>query len=181
MRLHLLPLLAALAAIPSQSLAEPEPDADAKKSLVKPPPPFPDSPPDVPILPPPPIKKTDSKDDAPPFKKPPADDTPPLIKEPLPEVVPMPRHNDTGKPFDIINVAPFEGIQQVGGRVGVGFFNHSDRDLVLEIDGRPLQLNSRYYVQVKLPREFRWREKDGPTQTTKVPSDAGGVEIIFRK
>jgi hypothetical protein len=177
-RRHLL-LLAALIIIPSTTLAEPEPDA--KKPQAKPPlPPLPGSPFDEPLLPLPPMKKA-AADEVTPFKKAVSDEPLTLPREALPEPAPLPRANDTGKPFDVIAVASTDGVRQVTGRVSVGFFNHSDRDLILDINGRTVTLNSRYYLQLKLPREFAWREKEGPVQKAQVPDEADGLEIVFRK
>jgi hypothetical protein len=119
---------------------------------------------------------------------------PPLINDPdefvLPQPMrdasaaepgPAPRVSDTNKPFDVIPVAPREGVAPAQGRVAVGFFNHSDRDIVLLIDQRTVKLGSRYYVQIKAPREFTWRERDGGLQKTIVPADAESVEIVFRR
>jgi hypothetical protein len=172
-------LVAVLIALPNTTLAEPELDKDSKKSQTKPPlPPLPDSPLDVPLLPP---TKKNATDDAAPSKKATNDEPLILPREALPEPAPLPRANDTGKPFDVIAVASADGVRQVTGRVGVGFFNHSNRDLILEIDGRTVTLNSRYYLQVKLPRRFTWRENDGPVQKAQVPDEADGLEIVIRK
>lgn len=189
---RLLSSLAVLAAVAASLAAEPvkAPD-EGKKLQVKPPlPPFPDDPSDAPILPPP--MKKPAADDAPALKLPPIEEPPAKIvlpkapakepmKEPKPEPAPAPRADDMGRPFEVIAVAPAGGARQAAGRVGVGFFNHSDRDITLEINGRPMRLASRHYVQVKLPREFSWREKDGPAQKSSVPAEADGLEIVFKK
>jgi len=104
-----------------------------------------------------------------------------LIPVQAPELAPPPRNDDAKKTYDVIGVAPAPGAMPTQANVAVGFFNHSERDLVLEINDRAVKIGSRYYLQLKLPREFTWREKDGPLQTTKVPADAEGVEIVFRK
>jgi len=122
---------------------------------------------------------------APPF---PSDETPLPMKAPkqeaplkTPETAPSPRLDDSTKSFDIIAVAPADGSTPAAGNVEVGFYNHGDRELVLQINDRAVTLGSRYYLQLKLPREFTWREKDGPERKTKVPENANGLEIVFRK
>lgn len=135
--------------------ADPEKPGEEKKLIVKPP--LPDLESDLPLLPPP-VKRISGV-----------------------ESVPAPRVNDTNKPFDVIMVAAAEDAKPAEGRIAVGFFNHGERDLTLEIDKRSVTLSSRHYVQLKLPREFTWREKDGAMQTTKVADDAEGVEIVFRR
>jgi hypothetical protein len=153
--MHSLIAVMSLSGFAGLRAAPPESDGDVPKKLqVKPP--FPDSDLDeLPVL--------------------------PTTKTVAPERAPMPRTGDSNDPFDVVLVAAAEGSQPTGGKIGVGFFNHSERDIVLEIDGRTLKLGSRYYVQIKMPREFSWREKGGPARKAKVPAEADGVEIVFRK
>lgn len=116
------------------------------------------------------------------------------IKPPLPDTAPeelpspikvveasVPRVEDTNRPYDVILVAPKVEKVPVPGEVAIGFFNHSDRDLILEVNDRTVKLGTRHYLQLKLPREFNWREKNGTNRTTKVPADADGAEIVFKK
>jgi hypothetical protein len=154
--------------VPAVSLRADPPEP--KKTVVKPP-----------LLPTP----GTPADDAPAPLKPP-DRTAPPSPEPLlikPAEIPPPAapKDEAGKSYDVLSVAPTPGSKPSDGLLAIGFFNHSDRDLVLEIDKRTINLKSRYYVELKLPREFNWREKEGPLQTTKVAADADGVEIVFRK
>jgi hypothetical protein len=65
--------------------------------------------------------------------------------------------------------------------VKVGFFNHSDRDLVLEVNGETLKLPSEQYVTLRLKRTFSWAEKGQKATDVAVPPDADGLEIVFRK
>jgi hypothetical protein len=78
-------------------------------------------------------------------------------------------------------LVPSEGKKsEVTPEVKVGFFNHSPRDLVLEIHGEAVKIPSSQYVTVRLPRTFKWSEKGGKINEVIVPSDADGVEIVFR-
>lgn len=65
--------------------------------------------------------------------------------------------------------------------VKVGFFNHSDRDLDLDVNGEPLKLPSGQYVTVRVKRTFKWGEKGKKSMDVVVPPDADGIEIVFRK
>lgn len=78
-------------------------------------------------------------------------------------------------------VVPAEGRGEPRAQVKVGFFNHSDRDLVLDVNGDPLRLPREQYVTVRLPRTFQWSEKGGKATDVVVPPDAEGVEIVFRR
>jgi hypothetical protein len=63
----------------------------------------------------------------------------------------------------------------------VGFFNHTDRDLTLLIQGEEVPLPKDEYVTLRLPREFKWAEKGETAREVKIPADAEGLEIVFRK
>lgn|SRR5262245_4551482 len=65
--------------------------------------------------------------------------------------------------------------------VKVGFFNHSDREIVLDVNGEPLKLPSEQYVTLRLPRTFKWAEKGKSATEVTIPADADGIEIVFRK
>jgi hypothetical protein len=65
--------------------------------------------------------------------------------------------------------------------VKVGFFNHSDREIVLDVNGESLKLPSEQYVTLRLPRTFKWSEKGKSPAEVTIPADADGVEIVFRK
>lgn len=65
--------------------------------------------------------------------------------------------------------------------VKVGFFNHSERDLVLEVNGDTVKLPSEQYVTLRLKRTFTWAKKGQKGTEVAVPPDADGIEIVFRK
>lgn len=62
----------------------------------------------------------------------------------------------------------------------VGFFNHSDRDLRLVIEGRPVALPAKSYLHAQLPPAFRWSEAGDPERRETVPADAAGVDVLIR-
>jgi hypothetical protein len=63
----------------------------------------------------------------------------------------------------------------------VGFFNHTDRDLQLSVEGATITLPRRHYVAAEVPAKFVWRVDGGAEQTTEIPASAPGVEVVFRK
>lgn len=65
--------------------------------------------------------------------------------------------------------------------VRVGFFNHSEREIVLEVNGEIVKLPSEQYVTLRLKRTFTWAEKGQKATDVAVPPDADGMEIVFRK
>jgi hypothetical protein len=78
-------------------------------------------------------------------------------------------------------VIPAEGKGEPRAEVKVGFFNHSDRDITLVVNGESVRLPTEQYVTLRLPRTFSWAEKGAKATDVVVPPDADGIEIVFRK
>jgi hypothetical protein len=78
-------------------------------------------------------------------------------------------------------VIPADGRGDSRAEVKVGFFNHSDREIVLDVNGEPLKLPKEQYVTLRLPRTFTWAETGAKDNSVVVPPDADGIEIVFRK
>ena len=62
----------------------------------------------------------------------------------------------------------------------IGFFNRSQTDLTLTVNGTKTAFPKQSYLSVELPRKFTWSLDDGAEQTTDVPAEAPGVEIVIR-
>jgi hypothetical protein len=116
----------------------------------------------------------------------------PIPGDPLDKAVPNVPKSDTPKsdspkkdstPGKAVEqyVVPAEGRGEPRAQVKVGFFNHSDRDLVLDVNGDPVRLPKEQYVTIRLPRSFQWSEKGGKPIDVVVPPDAEGIEIVFRR
>jgi hypothetical protein len=116
----------------------------------------------------------------------------PKTKLPLPgdridKAVPEPPKSDgpkkdraEGKSFEQY-VVPAEGRGEPRAEVKVGFFNHSDREIALTVNGEAVRLPAEQYVTLRLPRTFTWSEKGTKGNEVVVPPDAEGIEIVFRK
>jgi hypothetical protein len=78
-------------------------------------------------------------------------------------------------------VIPADGRGEPRAEVKVGFFNHSDREIVLDVNGEPLKLPKEHYVTLRLPRTFTWAETGAKGTSVVVPPDAEGIEIVFRR
>jgi hypothetical protein len=78
-------------------------------------------------------------------------------------------------------VIPADGRGEPRAEVKVGFFNHSEREIVLDVNGEPLKLPSEQYVTLRLPRTFTWAETGAKGNSVVVAPDADGIEIVFRK
>jgi len=105
---------------------------------------------------------------------------PDLPKSDPPKADPPPKDAAPGKPFEQY-VIPAEGKGEPQAQVKVGFFNHTDRQLELNVHGQPLRLPQGEYVTVRLPRTFTWTERGDKDHSVVVPPDADGIEIVFRK
>lgn len=70
---------------------------------------------------------------------------------------------------------------EVASEIKLGIFNHSDRDVDLEINGETLKLPADQYVTLRLPRTFTWTIRGQKSRSVNVPNDADGIEIVFRR
>jgi len=83
------------------------------------------------------------------------------------------------KAFEVV---PVTGAAPAAGALrSVGIFNHTDRDVSLTVEGETVTLPKRSYVTAAVPRKFAWKLGDGAAQTTEVPADSPGVEIVLRR
>ena len=114
------------------------------------------------------------------FPQPKKTKTPVKRKEPIREEKPM-------EPLARLQIDQFlidrnsKSMEDVVVEAKVGFFNHSDRDLTLIIQGEEVTLPKDEYVTLRLPRDFKWAEKGESSRTVTIPADAEGLEIVFRK
>ncbi len=80
-----------------------------------------------------------------------------------------------------VQVFPVATAGAVGGATRrVGFFNHTDLDIQLTIEGRTVTLPAKSFLHAQLAPTFRWSEAGGPARTTTVPADSPGVDVLFR-
>jgi hypothetical protein len=76
---------------------------------------------------------------------------------------------------------PADGGREPKAEIKVGFFNHSDREIQLDVNGEAVRLPTEQYVTLRLPRTFKWAEKGQKGTDVVVPPTADGIEIVFRK
>jgi len=162
--------------------------APAPKPLPPPPPPYVPKPraavreesePTAPSKPADKPKESDAKDK----------DSPriPKLKLPLPgdppDILPPKREPaaDGRKPVDQFLIPADPKRAEPRAEIKVGFFNHSDRAIELQVNGEPMQLPSEQYVTLRLTRTFTWAVKGQKDNDVVVPPDADGIEIVFRK
>jgi len=81
-----------------------------------------------------------------------------------------------------VEVVPAEGmLRDPLGRRSVGFFNQSDRDVRLTVEGQTITLPRRHTVTASVPATFAWKLDDGPVEKTTIPGAAPGVEVLIRR
>lgn len=82
----------------------------------------------------------------------------------------------------IVNVFPAgRNEAAAGGYRTVGFFNHTNRDLTLTIEGRVVKLPARSYLHAQLAATFTWGCAARPTARETVPDGADGLDVVFRE
>lgn len=63
----------------------------------------------------------------------------------------------------------------------VGFWNSTARPVTLRVAGQVYTLAAGRGVMVDLPRQFAWQIDGRESQTTRVPADQVGVDIVIRR
>jgi hypothetical protein len=76
--------------------------------------------------------------------------------------------------------AKIAGDGRLDGYKTVGFYNHTDRDLSLTIEGQTVKLPAKTYLYAMLGPRFSWGEGNQPAVRESVPPGAGGLDVVFR-
>jgi hypothetical protein len=63
----------------------------------------------------------------------------------------------------------------------VAFWNRSDRDVTLLVDGQRWRLPRSKGLTLDLPRAFAWQTDGRDTHQEQVPADSPGMEIVIRR
>lgn len=80
-----------------------------------------------------------------------------------------------------VQVFTASGTIQAAATRKIGFFNHTNRDIALVIQGKAVTLPGKTYIHAEVPPTFTWRHSDNAGQRTSVPADAAGLDILFRE
>lgn len=133
-----------------------------------------------PLIPPPSIPSM------PDSKKP--EGFPPLVLPP--DTPSQPKNNErisrssplAGNTHEVsVSVFPANGSTPArGGYRTVGFYNHTDRDLSLTIEGRAVKLPGKSYLHAKLGPTFTWSHGTTAAMRETVPDGATGIDVVFR-
>lgn len=122
-----------------------------------------------------------------------AEGFPPLVLPPDPVALPKPAESTTrsstsrssplsgsSQPVSV-KVFPAAGPEPTaGGYRTVGFYNYTDRDLALTIEGQAVRLPARSYLHAQVGPSFSWSHATGATIRETVPPGAAGLDVVFR-
>lgn len=133
-----------------------------------------------------PVMPTVSLPQLPEDKKP--DGFPPLVLPPDPETLPKKTQNTSrsspltgNRPAISVRVFPAAGSEPVaGGYRTVGFYNFTDRHLMLTIDGQAVRLPARAFLHAQVGPTFNWSHDSGAVMRETIPSGAIGLDVVFR-
>jgi hypothetical protein len=80
-----------------------------------------------------------------------------------------------------VSVFPAGGPILPSGYKTVGFYNHTDRELSLMIEGQSVKLPAKNYLHAKLGPTFTWSHGSSAAVHEAVPAGASGVDVVFRE
>ena len=63
----------------------------------------------------------------------------------------------------------------------IGFFNHTNQDIELVIEGRAVKLPRKAYIHAEVPPTFRWKHGENAVENATVPDGAAGLDVLFRE
>jgi hypothetical protein len=83
--------------------------------------------------------------------------------------------------YDLYPLVPRSTDTPSAERCQAGFWNLTDRDLTLKIDGQNRVLGRGQGFNQKVSRQFVWQVEGREAQTERVASADAGVEILIRR
>ncbi len=95
---------------------------------------------------------------------------------------PKPQVSESRSAFDAYAAMPkADDPPPVGGRAAVCFWNLSERDVTLRVDGKTHRVARGQNLRLSLARQFVWREENREPQAERIPDSATGLEIVIRR
>ncbi len=113
--------------------------------------------------------------------------TPPPLVEPPPTTKPSvpgerpPAVSESASYFDTYAVAPRSGSRPTGDRCTVGFWNLSDRDITVKVDGQPHTVVRGKSLPLEVGREFVWQVEGRDPQKEQIATGEVALEIVIRR
>lgn len=106
---------------------------------------------------------------------------PPRSPEPPLGTTPKPAVTESRSYFNAYNVAPRAAEKPVGERLPVGFWNLTNHDVTLLVDGRTSVIPRGMTLRFDLGRQFVWQVDGHEPQNERIPDQEAGVEIVIRR
>lgn len=106
----------------------------------------------------------------------PKKDEPKLPEFKLPPIVSESKYLPK-EPFDV-RVVPVEGKRAAGNQT-VKFYNYTDRELSLVLDGKATAVPAKSLLSVVLPDTFEW-SLGGKSETSTIPADVAGLSVVIK-
>jgi hypothetical protein len=100
---------------------------------------------------------------------------------PFPTTKEPPRVSDSRYPPNGNGSAPYVAEKRNTDQVRVGFWNLSDRDVILRVNGQSWSLPRDKSVTLTLDRRFAWQLAGSDPQTERVPAGKSSLEILIRR
>lgn len=149
-------------------------------------------PPPLPVYPPAPLPSAPGRTYAQPTPAPPSagpSTAEPPLAEPLAPAKPSPAPPSPARGFgestsfyDAYSLASPMLAKPAGERCRVDFWNLTDRDLVLRVDGGPAQVLPRgKNAPMTTGREFTWQVEGRETQTARIEDGEAALQIVIRR
>jgi hypothetical protein len=105
----------------------------------------------------------------------------PQGKPATPPPAPPPGVKESRSFFDAYALAGPAGQPVNGLRCQVGFWNNTEQDLVVTVDGQARTLVRGKGVTLELPRSFVWQVDGREPRSERVPAEQAGLEIVIRR
>lgn len=79
-----------------------------------------------------------------------------------------------------VDVFPAEGKRAANGKHRVVFFNQSDREVMLTVEGESVRLPAKHKITAEVAGRFSWKLDRGDPRATVLPDDSCGADIVIR-
>ncbi len=125
-----------------------------------------------------------------PKQSPSSSDRPPPLAVPPPAVEPPKLPSSSDRPpavsestsyFDTYAVAPRGAPRPAGDRLTAGFWNLTDHDLTVKVDGQPHVLARGKNLPVDVGRQFVWQVEGRDPQKEQIATGESAIEIVIRR
>ena len=85
-------------------------------------------------------------------------------------------------PLPTIHLFPVAGTKPIAADATriVGFFNHTDNDFALTVQGETITLPKHHYVKATVPTAFTWHLGKAANRQVNIPEASPGMEIVLR-